>query len=94
MGVQEEEEHWWVLSSLARRPSLRSAHVQTCAGGCALVHSQAGERGSVGRSRTFSDRERHGHHPIGSRNSVETADEVREIVQYTEVMLHYHHIPM
>lgn len=41
---------------------------------------------------TFSDREWHGYHSICSRNTIETADEVRQVVKYTEIMLHNHHI--
>lgn len=42
---------------------------------------------------TFSDAERHGHHSVRTRNPIETADEVGEVVQYAEVMLYYNHIP-
>ena len=49
--------------------------------------------GGGGGGSTFPDRERHGHHTVGPRHSVQAADEVREVVQHTEVMLHHHHVP-
>jgi hypothetical protein len=40
----------------------------------------------------LSYREGQGHHTICSRFSIQAADEVRQVVQYTQVMLHHNYI--
>lgn len=44
-------------------------------------------------SLTFSDAEGHGDNSIGAGDSIQTADEVRQVVQHTQVMLHHNDVP-
>lgn len=52
-------------------------------------HIFSGDKPSEEDVDSFSDGEGHGHHTVGRRLSVEAANEVREIVQDGEVVLHY-----
>lgn len=42
---------------------------------------------------TFPDAEGHGDHSVGAGDSVQAADEVRQVVQHTQVVLHHNDIP-
>lgn len=42
---------------------------------------------------TFSDAEGHGDHAVGTGDSVQTADEVRQVVQHTQVVLNHNDVP-
>lgn len=44
-------------------------------------------------SLTFSDAEGHGDNSIGAGDSIQTADEVRQVVQHTQVVLHHNDVP-
>lgn len=44
-------------------------------------------------SLTFSDAEGHGHDPVGAGDSVQTADEVGQVVQHAQVVLHHNDVP-
>ena len=43
---------------------------------------------------TLSDAEGHGNDPVCARDSVEAADEVRQIIQNTQVVLHHDDVPV
>ncbi len=47
----------------------------------------------VSSSLTLSDAEGHGDDPVGAGDSVQTADEVRQVVQHTQVVLHHNNVP-
>lgn len=42
---------------------------------------------------TFSDAERHSDHTVGTWHTVQTADEVGEVIQHTQVVLHHNDVP-
>lgn len=42
---------------------------------------------------TLSDAEGHGNDSIGARDSVQTADEVRQVVQHAQIVLHHDDVP-
>lgn len=42
---------------------------------------------------TLSDAEGHGDNSVGAGDSIQTADEVRQVVQHTQVVLHHNNIP-
>lgn len=44
-------------------------------------------------SLTFSDAEGHGDNSIGAGDSIQTADEVRQVVQHTQIVLHHNDVP-
>lgn len=41
----------------------------------------------------FPDGEGHGHNTVGTGHTIQAADEIRQIVQYWQVMLHYNNEP-
>lgn len=42
---------------------------------------------------TFSDTEGHGDHSVSTGDSVQTADEIRQVVQHAQVMFYHNDVP-
>ncbi len=40
----------------------------------------------------FSNAEGHSHHPVRSRLAVQAADEVRQVIQHCQIVLHHNHV--